>query len=134
MPKKLINPDSLARPIGYSYGVEISGGRLLVLAGQTAMDESGRTVGEGDMVAQFRQALANVQAVLEEAGGRMTDVVKLNIYVTDRDAYKGNLREIGGVYQTFFGRYFPAMTLVEISRLFDDEALIEIEGWALIDD
>lgn len=132
MTKKLINPDSLAPPVGFSYGVEISGGRLIVLAGQTAMDGSGQIIGPGEMVAQFRQALANMQVVLQEAGGQMTDIVKLNLYVTDRDAYKADLKAIGQVYRTFFGRYFPAMTLVEVSRLFDDEAMIEIEGWAVV--
>ncbi|MBM4422351.1 MAG: RidA family protein [Chloroflexi bacterium] len=132
MPKTIVNPSSLAKPSGYSNGFMIDGGRLLVLAGQTGMDVTGRIASPGDIVAQFRQALSNLQAVIAEAGGAMTDIVKLNIFVTERDAYKTNLKPIGEVYRSFFGRHYPAMTLVEVKRLFDDEAMIEIEGWAVI--
>ena len=96
------------------------------------MDVKGNVVGAGDMVAQFRQAISNLQAAISEAGGDLTDIVKINIYVTDREAYKNNTREIGAVYREYFGKYFPAMTLVEIKRLWDDAALIEIEGVAIL--
>ena len=132
MNQTLINPSSLAPPSGYANGILAAGGRLLALAGQTGMDASGAIAAPGDMVAQFRQALANLKAVLDEAGGAMTDIVKLTIFVADKPAYKANLRPIGVVYREFFGRYYPAMTLVEVKSLYDDAALVEIEGLAVL--
>jgi enamine deaminase RidA (YjgF/YER057c/UK114 family) len=134
MHKTMVNPAVFARPSGYSNGVLTSGGRLLFLAGQTGMDAMGRVANPGDLVAQFRQALANLKIVVEEAGGGMTDIVKLTIFVTDKTAYRARLKPIGDVYQSFFGRYYPAMTLVEVKSLFDDAAMIEIEGMAVLDE
>jgi len=131
MPKTIVNPASLAKPSGYTHGIAASG-RFLFLAGQTGMDASGRITAPGDLVAQFRQALANLKMVLDEAGGQMTDVVKLTLFVTDKAAYRAQLKPIGAAYREVFGRYFPAMTLVEVKSLYDDEALIEIEGMAVL--
>lgn len=131
MPKTVVNPASLVKPSGYAHGI-LSGGRLLFLAGQTGMDATGRITAPGDLVAQFRQALANLKAVLDDAGGQMGDVVKLTVFVTDRRAYRAQLKPIGEAYRSYFGRYFPAMTLVEVKGLFDDEALIEIDGMAML--
>ena len=131
MSKAIVNPASLIKPSGYAHGV-LSSGRLLFLAGQTGMDATGRIVAPGDLVAQFRQALANLTAVLDEAGGQMSDVVKLTLFVTDRQGYRAQLKPIGEAYRAFFGSYYPAMTLVEVKSLFDDEALIEIDGFAVL--
>jgi len=84
------------------------------------------------VVAQFHQALANLRTVVEEAGGTMTDIVKLTLFVTDKAAYRLNLKPIGEVYRSVFGRYYPAMTLVEVKSLFDDAAMVEIEGIAVL--
>jgi enamine deaminase RidA (YjgF/YER057c/UK114 family) len=132
MQKTIVNPAALAKPSGYANGILTEGGRLLFLAGQTGMDASGAIANPGDLVAQFEQALANLKVVVDEAGGAMTDIVKLTIFVTDKAAYKANLKPIGEVYRSFFGRYYPAMTLVEVKSLFDDTALVEIEGLAVI--
>jgi len=132
MKKDMINPPSLARPSGYAHGVLVGGGRVLFLAGQTGMGPEGNIASPGDLVAQFAQALFNLRAVVEAAGGTMTDIVKLNLYVADKAAYKANLKPIGEAYRSFFGRYYPAMTLVEVRGLFDDDALVEIEGIAVI--
>ena len=132
MSKTTINPSSLAKPSGYSNGI-LAEGRLLYLAGQTGMDATGRIAAPGDLVAQFAQALANLKAVVTEAGGAMTDVVKLNIYVTDKNSYKTNLKPIGEAYRSVFGKHYPVMTLVEVKSLFDDEAMVEIEGLAVVD-
>ena len=132
MKKDIINPPALARPSGYAHGVLVEGGRVLFLAGQTGMGPEGNIASPGDLVAQFAQALFNLRAVVEAAGGTMTDIVKLNLYVADKAAYKANLRPIGEAYRSFFGRYYPAMTLVEVKGLFDDDALVEIEGIAVI--
>ena len=130
--KTLVNPASLAKPSGYSNGILTQGGWLLFLAGQTGMDATGAIAHPGDVVAQFHQALANLRTVVEEAGGTMTDIVKLTLFVTDKAAYRLNLKPIGEVYRSVFGRYYPAMTLVEVKSLFDDAAMVEIEGIAVL--
>ncbi len=132
MDKTIINPASLPKPTGYAHGVRTAGGRLIFLAGQTGVNAAGDLVSPGDLPAQFAQALSNLKAVIEEAGGQATDIVKLTIFVTDKAAYRANLKPIGGAYRSVFGRYYPAMTLVEIKSLFDDGALVEIEGMAVI--
>lgn len=128
-----VNPPALARPVGYSHAWEAQGGRTLHLAGQVAFDATGHVVGVGDLVAQFRQVCANLQAVLAARGGRLTDIVKLTIYVTSKADYKARARDIGAVYREFFGKHFPAMTLVEVKSLYDDDCAIEVEGVAVLD-
>jgi enamine deaminase RidA (YjgF/YER057c/UK114 family) len=132
MTKKIINPPTLAPPKGFNHGILIDGGRLLCLAGQDASDAAGRIVAPGDLVAQFDQVLRNLQAVVEVAGGSTQDIVKLNIFVADRAAYRANRRPIGEVFRAYFGSYYPTMALFEVSGFFQDEALIEMEGLAVI--
>ncbi len=86
----------------------------------------------GDLVTQYEQVLRNLKAVVEAAGGKMQDIVKINIFVHDRDDYLAHLKPLGQVHRSFFGDYYPATALFEISRFFQDEALIEIEGVAVI--
>ncbi len=133
MEKEIINPPSLARPVGFSHGIAVTGGRLLFLAGQTGSDAGGHIVAPGDIVAQYEQIMRNFQVVVEAAGGKMQDITKLNIFVRDRDTYLAHLKPLGQAHRSFFGAYYPAMALFEISRFFQDEALIEIEGMAVID-
>jgi len=128
---KVINPKSLVVPSGYSHGIESTGGRTIYLAGQVAFDQQGKMVGAGDIVKQFDQALANLQEVVRAARGEMTDIVRLLIFVKDKGIYRDKLKEIGGVYRNYFGKHFPAMSLVEVSALFEDDAMIEIEGIAV---
>ena len=132
MDHQLINPAAWVKPSGYAHGVSASSGWMLFLGGQTGVDATGKIVSPGDIVAQCAQAYANLKAVIDEAGGSVTDVVKLTIYVTDKAAYKANLKSIGVAYRHVFGRHYPAMTLVEVKSLFDEEALIEIDGFAMI--
>ncbi|HEU4368828.1 MAG TPA: RidA family protein [Methylomirabilota bacterium] len=129
-----VQPRTLPKPAGFSYGYEVKRGRLVFIAGQVARDEHNAVVGKGDVVAQFRQVCRNLQAVMNAAGGDMTDIVKLTIYVLDTADYKAHMREIGGVYREYFGKHFPAMTLVGARDLFDaaDGCLIEIEGVAAL--
>lgn len=133
MEKTIINPPTLARPRGFSHGVLISGGRLLFLAGQTGSDAEGNIKAPGDLVAQYEQVLRNLKAVVEAAGGKMQDIVKINIFVRDRDDYIAHLKPLGQVHRSYFGGYYPTAALFEISRLFQDEALIEIEGMAMLE-
>lgn len=134
MAHSLLNPASLTKPSGYTHGVLTTGGRMLFLSGQPGMDASGNVIAPGNLVAQFAQALANLKAVVQEAGGSMTDIVKLTFYVTDKDAYKAQLKPIGAAYRSFFGNYYPASTLLEVKNLYDDNALIEIDGIAVIEE
>jgi enamine deaminase RidA (YjgF/YER057c/UK114 family) len=130
--KQLINPPHLPPPRGFNHGILTEGGRLLFLAGQDASDGDGRIVSPGDLVAQYEQVLRNLQAVVTEAGGTMQDIVKLTIYVKDRDDYRRKLRELGQVHKKYFGAYYPTMALFEISNFFQDENLVELEGIAVI--
>ena len=130
-----VNPPTLMKPSGFSHGYEVSGGKTLYIAGQVAKDRDGRVVGKGDIVAQFRQVCENIKALLLARGGQMNDVVKLTIYVLDKTRYKATLKETGAVYREYFGKHFPAMTLVEVKGLFDDDRgiVIEIEAVAVVD-
>jgi enamine deaminase RidA (YjgF/YER057c/UK114 family) len=130
-----VNPPSLAKPAGYSHGIEVQGGKTLYVAGQVAFDKDGRLVGRADIVAQFRQICENLKAVLVARAGQLHDIVKLTIYVLDRSAYKARAKEIGAVYREFFGRHYPAMTLLEVKGLYDDDlgCLMEIEAVAVVD-
>ncbi len=133
MEKTIINPPTLARPTGFNHGILVTGGRLLFLAGQTGSNAEGQIIAPGNLVAQYEQTLRNLQAVVEAAGGKMQDITKLNIFVRDRDDYLAHLKSLGAVHRSFFGAYYPAMALFEVSRFFQDETLVEIEGLAVID-
>jgi len=132
--RQIINPPELARPRGFSHGIAVEGGRLLMLAGQDASDAEGRIVAPGDLVAQYEQVIKNLKAVVEAAGGELQDIVKLNIYVTDRDAYRAQLKPLGEIYRAYFGRHYPAMALFEVKGLFNPDAVIEMEGVAHLTD
>jgi enamine deaminase RidA (YjgF/YER057c/UK114 family) len=129
---EIINPESLGAPRGYANGVLTEpGGRLLFIAGQVAWNEQQEIV-DDNLVRQFDRALANVIAVVEAAGGKPEQIARLVIYVTDVDEYRRCLEEIGRRYRARMGKHFPAMALVEVSSLFEDDAKIEIEGTAVL--
>jgi enamine deaminase RidA (YjgF/YER057c/UK114 family) len=134
MEKVVVNPTGLAKPIGYSHGFEVKGGRLLFLSGEVAFDGEGRLVGFGDIVAQFRQVCKNLKTIVEDRGGTLQDVVKLGIFILDREDYKAKGREIGQVYREYFGRHYPAMSLIEVKGLYHqaEGVMIEIEGVAVL--
>ena len=132
MTLEFINPPSLGRARGYSNGVLAeAGGRLLFIAGQIAWDEEQRIVST-DFVEQFDRALANVVAVVDQAGGKPEQLVRLVIYVTNKNEYLERTREVGERYRRRLGKHFPAMVLVEVKSLLDDEAKVEIEGVAVL--
>lgn len=133
MTKQFINPTHLPPPRGYNHGVLCSGGRILFLAGQDASDENGRIVAPGDVIRQYEQVLYNLQAVVQEAGGAMTDIVKLTIFVKARDDYVSKLPELGRIHKKYFGDYYPTMALLEVTGFFQKENLIELEGFAYLD-
>ncbi len=126
-----INPRELADPRGYSHGMLAPPGRTMAIAGQIAWDGDGKLVST-DFVSQFGRALANVLAVLHEAGGVPTDLILLRIYVTDKKLYTARLKEVGSVYRELMGTHYPAMSLVQVADLLESGALVEIEGLAVI--
>jgi len=128
----LVNPESLGAPRGYSNGVLTeAGGRLLFIAGQVGWNENQRIV-SNDLVEQFDRALANVIAVVTEADGKPEQIARLVIYVTDKSDYRSRMKEIGERYRAQMGKHFPAMVLVEVKSLLDEEAKVEIEGIAVL--
>jgi enamine deaminase RidA (YjgF/YER057c/UK114 family) len=129
---KLINPQSLGAPRGYSNGVLTdAGGRLLFVAGQVGWDKEQTIVSE-HFVEQFDRALANVIAVVTEAGGSPDQIARLVLYVIDKNEYTASLREIGESYRARMGKHFPAMALVEVQGLLEDKAKVEIEAVAVL--
>ncbi len=131
-PYQIINPEALGAPRGFSNGMLAPrNGQVLFAAGQTGTNAAGRIV-DPDFVAQFRTALARSVAIVEKAGGRVEDIGRLTIYVTDMDGYRNRLSEIGAVYREIMGRHFPTMALVAISELVDPEAKVEIEATAVV--
>lgn len=126
----LVQPAGWAAPKGYSNGV-IAEGRMLFVAGQVGWDARARMV-EGNLVAQFDQALANVLEVVRSAGGEPDSLVRLTLYVVDRKDYAAKATEIGRAYRSRVGKHFPAMTLVEVRSLLEENALVELEATACL--
>jgi enamine deaminase RidA (YjgF/YER057c/UK114 family) len=127
-----VNPPELAAPSGFSHAV-VGVGRTVFLAGQTALDATGRIVAPGDVVAQFERALSNLLTALAAAGGRPADLASMTIYIVDMPAYRARAREIGAVWRRLVGREYPAAAGIGVARLWDDAALVEIQGYAVID-
>ncbi len=127
---KRVNPASLARPSGFSHAV-VGRGTTVFLAGQTGMDATGRII-DGDVVEQFEQALSNLLEALRAAGGQPSYLSSLTIYIVDMDDYKARARDIGQVWKRLAGTDYPAMAGIGVTRLWDTEALIEIQGFAVL--
>jgi enamine deaminase RidA (YjgF/YER057c/UK114 family) len=127
-----IDPGTLGRPRGYSHGLLApAGGRVLLVAGQIGWDGDQRLVGPG-FVEQFERALANVLAVVRQAGGAAEHVGRLTIFVVDRQEYLQALEPVGEAYRRVLGRHYPAMSLVEVAALLEPGARVEIEATAVL--
>jgi len=127
---RALQPPGWPRPRGYANGIEASG-RLVFVAGQIGWDETG-AFPSADLAGQVRQTLANVVAVLAEAGAGPEHVVRLTWYVTDRDEYLGSVKEVGAAYREVMGRHYPAMAVVAVSGLIEAQAKVEIEATAVV--
>jgi enamine deaminase RidA (YjgF/YER057c/UK114 family) len=125
-----VNPAGLAAPSGFSHAV-VGHGTTIFLAGQTALGADGRIAASG-VVAQFEQALANLLAALAAAGGRPDQLASLTVYVTDMADYRAHAGEIGQVWRRLAGRDYPAMAAIEVSRLWDRAAVVELQGFAVV--
>jgi enamine deaminase RidA (YjgF/YER057c/UK114 family) len=126
-----INPAELARPSGFSHAVSVPAGRMVFLAGQIGMDRDGK-VAAGGVVPQFEQALANLLIALTQAGGQPSDLVSVTIYLTDVADYQARGKEIGTVWRRLAGTEYPAMAGVGVTRLWLPDALVEIQGIAVV--
>jgi enamine deaminase RidA (YjgF/YER057c/UK114 family) len=128
---RIVIVPSLAPPIGYAHAVVAALGRTVFLGGQTALGPDGTIVGTS-MVEQFDVAAGNVVTALTAAGGRPEDLVSLTIYVTDVPAYRSALAELGAVYQRHFGKHYVATALLGVEELFDEDAIVELVGIAVV--
>lgn len=124
-----INPAELARPSGFAHAVRASNTVRVHLAGQTALNADGEIV-PGGIVAQFEQALGNLLTALTAAGGRPEQLASVTVYAVDLADYRAHAREIGAVWRRLAGRDYPAMAGIGVARLWDDAALVELQGVA----
>ena len=129
---KILQPAHWAPPRGYANGIAARG-ELVFVAGQIGWNAA-QKLESTDIVGQARQALANIVAVLAEAGARPEHIVRMTWYVTNKREYRDAYGRLGAVYRDVIGRHFPAMTAVEVSGLIEDGAKIEIEATAVIPD
>ena len=127
-----INPPQLGTPRGFSHAVATSRARTIYLAGQTALDADGKII-PGGIVEQFEQAFGSMLTALAEAGGKPEDLTTVTIYIVDMEDYRANAREIGAVWRRLAGTEYPAMAGIGVSRLWDVEALVEVQGIAAVD-
>ena len=130
---ELLNPAGLEKPVGYAHVARITSGTLVHIAGQAPFDASGAVVGTGDFVGQFRQVMTNLKRAVEGAGGRPDQIAVLTMYLTNLQAYLDNRKAIGAAYTEVFGKHFPAITLVEVTSLYNRDCMVEISGIAVID-
>jgi enamine deaminase RidA (YjgF/YER057c/UK114 family) len=127
---RVLQPKDWARPKGYANGIEAAG-RTIFVAGQIGWDKDQRFAAK-DFAGQFEQALRNILAVLAEAGAGPEHVVRLTWFVTDKRAYLADARRVGEIYRAVMGRNFPAMSVVQVVALVEDDALVEIEATAVL--
>ena len=128
MSHRIIHPEGWLPAKGYANGVLTRDGTLHI-GGQIGWDADKRFVAD-DFVGQMRQALANIRAIVEAAGGQVTDVTRLTWFVTDKRDYLARQAEVGAAYREVFGRHYPAMSMVVVAGLVEDQALVEIEATA----
>jgi enamine deaminase RidA (YjgF/YER057c/UK114 family) len=126
----VIQPRGWPRPRGYANGM-LASGRLLAIGGQVGSRPPGMTLARG-LVPQFAQALDNVLSVVRTAGGSPTDIISLTIFVTDLDQYVSSTQEIRTVWRERLGNHYPAMALIGARALLDTEAVVEIQGLAVL--
>ncbi|WP_330263904.1 RidA family protein [Streptomyces griseorubiginosus] len=131
MSAERVNPPELSPPTGFSHAVVATGSRVVFLAGQTAVDADGKVVG-ASLPEQFERALTNLLTALRAAGGTPADLARVTVYTTDIADYRAHVRELGRIWRDSAGRDYPAMAVVEVVRLWDDQAAVELDGFAVL--
>ncbi|MFF4833065.1 RidA family protein [Streptomyces sp. NPDC001315] len=131
MTAERVNPPELSPPTGFSHAVVADGSRLVFLAGQTALDADGKVVG-ATLPEQFERALTNLLTALTAAGGTAADLARVTVYATDVADYRARAPELGRIWRRLAGRDYPAMAVVGIVRLWDEQALVEMDGFAVL--
>ncbi|MET8125818.1 RidA family protein [Streptomyces sp. NPDC005065] len=126
-----INPAELSPPTGFSHAVTATGGQLVFLAGQTALDRNGKVIGD-TLPEQFTTALTNLLTALRAAGGSPADLARVTVYATDVADYRAHAPELGRIWRRLAGRDYPAMAVVGAARLWDEQALVELDGMAVL--
>jgi enamine deaminase RidA (YjgF/YER057c/UK114 family) len=129
-PHQFLHPRTWKQPKGFANGI-VAEGRLVFLAGQVGWNAE-QIFETDDFVAQTRQALANIVALVAEAGGKPEHIVRLTWFVLDKRDYLSRLRELGDAYRAVIGKHFPAMSLVQVGALVEDKAKVEIEATAVV--
>ena len=132
MRHEYINPPEMGEPKGFSHAV-VAEGKAVFLAGQTALDEHGQIVG-GDVVAQFEKSMGNLLNALRAAGGKPEDLASLTIFIVDLADYRAHSAAIGRVWRRLVGTTYPAISGIGVARLWDEEALVEVQGVAVLAD
>jgi enamine deaminase RidA (YjgF/YER057c/UK114 family) len=131
VPAQILLPPGWSPPIGYSNGIVAPPGRIVFIAGQVGWDAQQHFASE-DLVPQFEQALANVLAVLAEAGGEPRHICRMTAYCIDKRAYLDGRREIGRIWRRLMGPHYPVMSMIFVADLLDEPAKIELEATAVI--
>ncbi|GAA3784901.1 RidA family protein [Streptomyces coacervatus] len=131
MSTERVNPPDLSPATGFSHAVVATGSRVVFLAGQTALDGDGKVTGD-TLPEQFGRALTNLLTALRAAGGTPADLARVTVYATDVAAYRSHAPELGRLWRELAGRDYPAMAVVEVVRLWDEKAMIELDGFAVL--
>ncbi|GAA3978742.1 RidA family protein [Streptomyces marokkonensis] len=131
MTAERVNPPQLSPPTGFSHAVVATGSRVVFLAGQTALDTDGKVTGD-TFPAQFELALTNLLTALRAVGGTPADLARVTVYATDVAAYRTHGADLGRTWRELAGRDYPAMAVVEVVRLWDERALVELDGFAVL--
>jgi enamine deaminase RidA (YjgF/YER057c/UK114 family) len=126
-----VNPPDLSPPAGFSHAVVATGSRVVFLAGQTALDADGKVVGD-TLPEQFEKALTNLLTALRAAGGTPADLARVTVYATDVASYRTHAAELGRIWRQSAGRDYPAMAVVGVVRLWDEKAMVELDGFAVL--
>jgi enamine deaminase RidA (YjgF/YER057c/UK114 family) len=128
---EVLLPQGWAPPIGYANGIAVAPGRIVFIAGQVGWDAEQR-FHSADIAPQFEQALANVLAVLAEAGGRAEHICRITAFCCDKPAYLAARAQLGAIWKRHMGRHYPAMSMIFVSDLLDNPGKIELEATAVV--
>ncbi len=127
---EFLQPEGWQPAKGYANGI-VAEGRMVILGGQIGWNAD-QVFESDEFIPQFKQTLLNIRTLVEEAGGDVTNIVRLTWFITDRDAYLSTQKEMGQVYREVMGRHFPAMSVVQVVKLVEERAKIEIEATAVL--